>query len=229
MVRKLGKIIVMQRLTGLQHDEVRDIDDIVDAVHASRMEIVHHPLRRRTDFDMIHYLAPVARALRRLQRDREGSLFSGFVLAAVIRPGDRTMENRTDFLCHIPHGRAIGPVRGQRHIEDRIIIAKILEHLGFTDRCICRQFFNAGDLCFTQKFLIDAKFKQCTQHAIAFMAMNRLCKNCSARKLCPRQCSDDFEACSAVRCSADNLNGFFRVLVNADNRIMKMRIGNVVA
>ncbi len=62
----------MQRLPGFDHDEVGDIDHVVDRFDAIGMQIVGQPFRRRAHLHVIDNLAQECRTFFRLAGNFEG-------------------------------------------------------------------------------------------------------------------------------------------------------------
>ena len=60
---------VVERVEGLahlHHDVVRNVDDIVDALHSDGLEALHQPRRRRTHAEAAHTLSDVSSAVTRV-------------------------------------------------------------------------------------------------------------------------------------------------------------------
>ncbi len=227
MNRQLGKIIEMHRLPGLKHHKVGDINQIVDGIHACRTQTVSHPFRARSNLDMVDDLAEIPGALVRLCGNLEIRRRTFLRRPFALRQRYIAVKNGADFHGHVPHRRAVGTVRRQRHIENHIIEAEILQNILFTYRCIGRQLFNAVDLFLTQRLPVNAKLKQSTQHAVGFDAVKRTRLNHAARKTCPRRGDDDLQSPAAVGCAADNLQ---RLRIrNSDLRLMEMGTFHIFA
>ena len=86
LVAHLGKVEGVHGLARLQHDEVGDVDDVVDGPHARAVEVFAHPLRRGADLYFINDAGAVAGAVLGIFDDDGGVVLKRAL--AVLLDGD---------------------------------------------------------------------------------------------------------------------------------------------
>ena len=108
------------RLAHLEHHVVGDVDDRADAAHAARLEPIAHPLRRVTGRTHFEHLRAVARAqLGVLDRDLDRLRLPGR-RHRPIRELEREAVRRRGLARQADHAEAIGTVRGDLEVDDRL-------------------------------------------------------------------------------------------------------------
>ncbi len=227
--RQTGQIVEVQRLAGFQHDEVGDINDVVNRIHAISLQILLHPGRAWSYLDMVDNLAIVNRAFLCFTADNKAAVCTTIGHAFDIRPLCLSAKNGSGFLGHVPHGRAVSSVWCQGDIQNRIVQAKIAKYIGFPNRCIGWKFFDAGELLFIQQLLTDTEFIQRTQHTVGWITMQRLGFNRAAGQFCPRQCCNDLKSLAAVWRTADNMDKLVFPFAYLCDSIMQVGAGNILA
>ena len=112
----------VQRLPQLEHDVVRDVDDVVDRPLAERDQALLHPLGRRRDLDALDDGRQVAAAeIRRFDLDRCTSLdcrTTRFVVERWFAHG--LAGQRCNFTGDTEDGQPVGTVRRDRELEDHV-------------------------------------------------------------------------------------------------------------
>ena len=122
-VVQAGVIERVHRLAVLEHDVVRDIDDVVDRAHAGRAQTAAHPLRRRGDLDIFHHARGVARAELRVL-DLHGELFMDIAVAGSHRglgKRQRRVECAGALAGKSAHGKAVGAVVRDLKLHDAVV------------------------------------------------------------------------------------------------------------
>ena len=125
-------IIGVHRLAGLQHDEVGDVDDVVDAADPGRAEAFLHPLGRRADPEVFDHPADVPRAevkVLHLDRDFVMDIAAGggvMGLGAV----EGLAEDDRDLPGDAEDRVAVGAVGEDRKVDDDVVQTEKLPHIG---------------------------------------------------------------------------------------------------
>ncbi len=106
-------VIGVHRLAVLEHDIIRDINEIVDWTDAAVAKAFLHPLRRRCDFYIRAYTGNIAAAqVRCLDGDLDeiGSFDGRILLHGYHRRGERLVKGRCRFSCDADHAVAVDTV-----------------------------------------------------------------------------------------------------------------------
>ena len=119
-------------LAGLQHDEVGDVHDVVDGPHPRRPQGCLHPFRGGGDPQVLHHPAEVA-GTEVVILYRDADVFPDVsALGAVGR--DRRMkigaQGHRDLPGDTQDALAVGAVGGNLEIDDHIVKAQDLPHIG---------------------------------------------------------------------------------------------------
>ena len=67
---QLVRIEGVEGLAGLQHDQICDINDIVDRTQTDRLQLALKPVRARSDLHVRNFQHGIKRTFRRIDTDR---------------------------------------------------------------------------------------------------------------------------------------------------------------
>ena len=161
-------IIGMHRLAELEHDEIRDIDDIVDGADAGTFEALLHPGRRRADLDVLDDTRTEAVA-EVIGLDTDFYEVGGFCciifLAGNRRPFRSVARQHGDFAHEAEHAEAVAAVRRKLEFEDDIALA---EHVfcRHADRRVIWQDVDAVELVFRHLRRVEMELARRAEHAV---------------------------------------------------------------
>ena len=119
-----GEIKGVHRLAVLEHDVVRDVDNVVDRAHAGGADPFAHPCRRGGDPDVAHHARGVARAELAVLDDDLGQLRDialplrrdlRLVEPELLAEGDGGLAREAD------HAQAVGAVGRDLKLDDMVV------------------------------------------------------------------------------------------------------------
>ena len=213
----------MERLTDVHQDEVRDIDDVVDAVHADSVQELGEPCRGLFNLHVLDDAANVAGATA-TRNDFEadgGACVFGIFLEVVSERLERTVKLGSEFACDTAVAERIRAVRRDVQFEADVVHAEAYE------RRTCRDGIveNHDSTVVVRK----ADFIFGADHAEAFDTANLgfLHLELGAireRKFCANRGEHNRLACSDVRGSANNLDGVRAVVHGSDVQVIAIRV-----
>ena len=168
VARDLIVVVGVHRLAELDHDEVRHIDDIVNGADASTLEALLHPLRRRTDLDVLDDARAEAVAeVARLDADRDHvcSLGCIILLAGDDRPFWLVARQHGNLAHKADDTEAVAAVCRELELEHDIVEA---EHIlgRHADRRALWQDVDAVLLLFCQLREVEVELTGRTEHAV---------------------------------------------------------------
>ena len=111
----------MQRMSELEQDVVRHIDDVVDGAHAGCLQAARHPRWRRADRDVGDRGRVTGAEIGRLDDHAQRQRLR-FSRECRLRQRQRPIGERRDFARHARHAQRIGPVGGDLEIDDRVLV-----------------------------------------------------------------------------------------------------------
>ena len=114
----------MDGLAVFQHDEVRNIYDVVDGAHAGHHQVFLHPPGRLLHLDVLDDAAAVTLAqvgALDLHLDVVFALLRGNLFAFSLGIGELRTERRRGFSGHADHGQAVRAVRGDLEIDGGVV------------------------------------------------------------------------------------------------------------
>ena len=123
------RVVKVQRLPGLEHHVVRDVDEIVDRALAGQRQANAHPRRSRSDADAVEALRDEAQAVGR--RDRNLGRFAGGRIAGagirVRRKAQRCSVRRGKFAREPEHRHGVDAIARDLDVEHRVAQAEELD------------------------------------------------------------------------------------------------------
>ena len=132
VVADAGKVERVHGLAVLQHDVVRDVDDVVYRAHTGVADTLTHPARGRRDLDVLDHARGVARAERGILDD---DLRHVVDIAAGLRFDDRLVqlqllaEGHGGLTRETDNAQAVRPVRGYLKFHDVVVAAEDDGHI----------------------------------------------------------------------------------------------------
>ncbi len=160
----------VHRLTVFEHDEVGDIDDIVDRTHARVDQSSLQPPRGILHLDVLDDSGHVSSAERRLDFDLDIVLgMSFFVLAGSFRIPQLGTEGRRRFSCHTDHGQAVRTVRSDLKVDDRVFELHRFGEIA-AERIFLFEDPDAVFLVDRNDLVFKAQFPERAEHAVGFHA-----------------------------------------------------------
>ena len=163
-------VIGVHGLAQLQHDEVRDIDDIGDGVQSDQRKTPLHPCRRLFDLHIVNIAAQESLAeFRSLDPDMESrELF--------VRLGEvegRLLHRLVQHCCHFAgdaeNALAVRAVRGDGDVKKPVVQADDGLHVG-THGSVVRKDQQSVVACAGIQILGDTELHAGAEHALGFIA-----------------------------------------------------------
>ena len=120
-------------LAVLQHHIVCDIHNVVDGPHARVADALAHPIRGRSNFNILYHSGRIAGAECRLLDDNFGVVVDisagqrlnlGLVELQLLAEGDGRLSGKAD------GAEAVGPVGGYLEVHNMIVPAQKGGHIG---------------------------------------------------------------------------------------------------
>ena len=112
----------VQRVAELEHDVVRDVDDVVDRALPGGLQPLLHPARRGPDADALDDRRDVARAEVRVVDRHGGGVLDGLVAlgVVVVREAQLRAEDGSRLARDADHVHHVGPVRPGVHVQHHV-------------------------------------------------------------------------------------------------------------
>ena len=199
-----GNVKGVQRAPQIKHHIVGDIDKRADRALPDRFQPLCHPVRAWPVFDPAkgnagHQRCQMCRIIKvDIPAQRA-------VIAAIMRAGikrlQRAMAGRCQVTCHAAHTKTVGPVRGNRDFDDRIIQTgkpgKTRAHRG-----IVRQVDDAVMLIGNHHLAFGA------EHAVGILTADIASFEfqIDSRHIGAGRCENTLHAGACIRRTADNLH-----------------------
>ena len=143
--RQLGAIIDVQRPAEIDHHEIGDVDQRGDRLLANRGQPPRHPVGRGAVGDARHRLRVERRAARGVVGAHVGprpfarDFHNGGLAIHLGQRLERAQPRRREIARDAAHAHAILPIGGDRHVDHRIVEARIIG-VGRANRRVLGQF-----------------------------------------------------------------------------------------
>ena len=122
----------MHRLAILDHDVVRDVDDVVDRADACRAKTLPHPLGTRRNFDVFHHAGRVPQA-KIVCRDLHVKKVCQIAFCTALHNGlvmvHGNVERRRRLAREAEKGIAVRAVVRDLEFHDRVVVADDFVHI----------------------------------------------------------------------------------------------------
>ena len=217
---KRRQIKRMQRVAIFQHDEVRDIDHVVDGTQANSCQPFHHPFGRRADFHASEHTGDIPWAEFRLANFNGREIFDFRVF--VNRDRRRGMTQFATRLrgCLAGDTDVRQPVRTVRRdfpIDHAVALIEIGQRRA--KRCV------VGQNQQTSMIIAQAQFACRAKHAVGFDAAQLRFFDFEFAEIRADSRAGDALSGVAIRCAADDLQWFAAADVHfADAHVIRIRM-----
>ena len=220
---ELVHIKAVERLTNVHQDEVRDIDDVVDAVHADSVQKLGEPCRGLFNLHVLDdatHIAGATAARNDFEADGGACVF-GIFLEVVSERLERTVKLGSEFACDTAVAEGVRAVRRDVQFEADVVHAEAYERRTSRDGIV----ENHDSTVVVRKtdFVFGAN------HAEAFDTANLgfLHLELGAireREFCANRGEHNRLTCCDVRGSANNLDGVRAVVHGSDVQVIAIRV-----
>ena len=161
-------VIGVKRLTELEHDKVRNIDDIIDRTNTRAVQAIHNPCRRWGNLHITQDTRRKASTEIRvcnLNRDEIRGIILGRLSYLNLREMQFFSGQCCNLTCNPDHAEAVCTIRRQLELKHDIVQPKRL-CCGNPDRCVIRQDIDPVNLLIGQSFDIDREFPRRAHHSV---------------------------------------------------------------
>ena len=125
-----GEVERVQRLVALEQHVVGDVDHVADRPHARLHQPLRHPRGRRAHRDPGDPAEVAGAPHRVLDHHRDVVLDRGVGEGNRLRNGEVEREVRGELPGDADDAHRVGSVRGDREVEDHVVEAEDLAHVG---------------------------------------------------------------------------------------------------
>ena len=220
---ELVHVKAVERLTDVHQDEVRDIDDVVDAVHADCVQKLGEPCRGLFDLHVLDDAAYIAGATA-TRNDFEahgGACCFGIFLEFVGERLERAAKLGGKFTGDTAVAECIRTVRRDVQFKADVVEAEAHERRACRDGII--ENHDAGVVVRKTDFVFGANHAEAFDTADLGLLHLEL-GAVGEREFCTDRGENDRLACCNVRGAANDLNGVRAVVDRGDVQVVAIRV-----